>query len=330
MQSDAELVEDLATRLLAGERRALAQAVTLVESTLAAHTRRAGLLLKRILPHTGGSVRVGVTGVPGVGKSTFVDALGLHLLSAGMRVAVLAVDPSSSVSGGSLLGDKTRMPRLASAERAFVRPSPSSGALGGVARSTREALLLCEAAGFDVVLIETVGVGQSEITVAGMVDVFLLLMLARAGDELQGIKRGILELADLVAITKADGDNAVHAENARSLFSQALALLHGNSDAKAPAVLAVSALEDRGIEPLWQLIFGQHQRMRNDGALELKRTAQRRTWFMEVLKNALTARFFDNPVVRAQLDEMAERVARAETTPEDAAQRLLELEKRGS
>ncbi|HYQ45376.1 MAG TPA: methylmalonyl Co-A mutase-associated GTPase MeaB [Polyangiaceae bacterium] len=328
MRPEGDLVEELATRVLAGERRGLAQAVTLVESTLPAHTERAQRLLERILPHTGASVRVGVTGVPGVGKSTFVDALGAHLLSLGKRVAVLAIDPSSSVSGGSILGDKTRMPRLAISERAFVRPSPSSGALGGVARSTREASLLCEAAGFDVVLIETVGVGQSEIAVAGMVDVFLLLMLARAGDELQGIKRGILELADLVAITKADGDNAPHAENARLLFSQALALLHGNTDAGAPPVVTVSALESRGIEPLWQLIQQRHDALRDSGALARKRSSQRHTWFLEVLENAVRARFFADRAVSAHLAEVSAQVARAEITPEEGARRLLELQGR--
>jgi len=328
MKPEADLVEDLATRVLAGERRGLAQAVTLVESTLPAHAEKAQRLIERILPHTGGSVRVGVTGVPGAGKSTFVDALGAHLLSLGKRVAVLAIDPSSSVSGGSILGDKTRMPRLAVSERAFVRPSPSSGALGGVARSTREASLLCEAAGFDVVLVETVGVGQSEIAVAGMVDVFLLLMLARAGDELQGIKRGILELADVLAISKADGDNAAHAENARLLFSQALALLHGNTDAAAPPVVTVSALENRGVEPLWQLIQQRHEAQRRSGALDRKRTAQRRTWFFQVLEDAVRARFFADPAVSAQLAEVGEQVARAEITPEEGARRLFERQTR--
>lgn len=326
MKPEADLVEDLATRVLAGERRGLAQAVTLVESTLPAHAEKAQRLMERILPHTGGSLRVGVTGVPGAGKSTFVDALGAHLLSLGKRVAVLAIDPSSSVSGGSILGDKTRMPRLGVSERAFVRPSPSSGTLGGVARSTREASLLCEAAGFDVVLIETVGVGQSEIAVAGMVDVFLLLMLARAGDELQGIKRGILELANVVAITKADGDNTSHAENARLLFSQALALLHGNTEAVAPPVVTVSALENRGIEPLWQLIQQRHEAQRASGGLARKRSSQRRTWFMQVLEDAVRARFFAQPAVSAQLAGVGEQVARAEITPEEGVRRLLALQ----
>jgi len=326
MKPEVDVVEALALRVLAGDRRGLAQALTLVESTLPAHAKRAQRLLERILPHTGGSVRVGVTGVPGVGKSTFIDALGAHLLSLGKRVAVLAIDPSSSVSGGSILGDKTRMPRLAASDRAFVRPSPSSGTLGGVARSTREASLLCEAAGFEIVLIETVGVGQSEIAVAGMVDVFLLLMLARSGDELQGIKRGILELAELVAITKADGDNAPHAENARRLFTQALGLLHGNTDAPAPPVVTVSALENRGIEPLWQLIQQRYEVLRGSGALGRKRSSQRQTWFMQVLEDAVRARFFADQAVSAQLEAVTNQVVRAEITPEEGARRLLELQ----
>ncbi|HMJ14769.1 MAG TPA: methylmalonyl Co-A mutase-associated GTPase MeaB, partial [Polyangiaceae bacterium] len=217
-ESEPNQVAELARKLCQGERRALARAITLVESTRADHQAEARLLLDCILPHTGKAVRVGISGVPGVGKSTFIDVFGARLVESGKRVAVLAIDPSSSISGGSILGDKTRMPRLTALENAFVRPSPSRGSLGGVARRTREALLLCEASGYDVILIETVGVGQSEYAVAAMVDVFLLLMLAGAGDELQGIKRGILELADVVAITKADGDNEPRAESARAEF----------------------------------------------------------------------------------------------------------------
>jgi len=326
MQADVDYVEALAKSVLAGERRGLAKGVTLLESTLHAHTCQAQALLERILPRTGSSIRVGVTGVPGVGKSTFVDALGALLISMGRQVAVLAVDPSSTLSGGSILGDKTRMPRLAVSERAFVRPSPSRGNLGGVARSTREALLLCEAAGFDVVLVETVGVGQSEVAVAGMVDVFLLLMLARAGDELQGIKRGILEMADLVAITKADGDNVAHAENACLLYSQALGLLHGNSGSPPPRVVTLSAIADRGIEQVWQLIQDRHDAMRSDGVLERKRVTQRRTWFFDTLENAVRSEFFGRAGVRLHLSEIAGLVERSEITPEDGAARLLALQ----
>src|SRR5881628_1037098 len=221
--------EALAADVRAGDRRALAKAITLVESTRPDHEEAAQRLLGLLLPHTGGAVRVGVSGVPGVGKSTFIEALGLYLIGLGKRVAVLAVDPSSALSGGSILGDKTRMPRLAAAPDAFIRPSPSAGSLGGVTRRTREALLVCEAAGYDVVLVETVGVGQSEYAVASMVDFFLVLMLAGAGDELQGMKRGILELADAVAINKADGDNTTPAAHAAAQYRSALNLLRPGS-----------------------------------------------------------------------------------------------------
>src|SRR3989454_5559301 len=243
--------EALAADVRAGSRRALAKAITLVESTRADHQHAAQRLLELLLPDTGHAVRVGISGVPGVGKSTFIEAFGLHLIGMGKRVAVLAVDPSSARSGGSILGDKTRMPRLSASTDAFIRPSPSAGSLGGVTRRTREALLVCEAAGYDVVLVETVGVGQSEVAVASMVDFFLVLMLAGAGDELQGIKKGILELADCLAVNKADGDNVAKAEQAAAQYRAALNLLGPGGSRWEPPVLTISGLHVIGIDRVW-------------------------------------------------------------------------------
>jgi LAO/AO transport system kinase len=254
MSKDASALAD---GVLAGDRRSLAKAITLVESSRPDHRDLAQELVERLLPRTGGASRVGITGVPGVGKSTFIEAFGLHLIDAGHRVAVLAVDPSSSISGGSILGDKTRMPRLSAAEASFIRPSPAGGALGGVASHTREAMLLCEAAGYDVVLVETVGVGQSEYVVASMVDFFLVLMLPGAGDELQGIKRGILELADALAINKADGENVPRAERARAEYLAAFHLLRSGG-AWDPPVITVSAAESRGMDEVWRIV-GDHR-----------------------------------------------------------------------
>src|SRR5499433_380492 len=244
----------LAAAVRAGDRRALAKAITLVESTRADHQREARRLLEVLLPETGGAARIGVSGVPGVGKSTFIEAFGLHLIGLGKRVAVLAVDPSSALSGGSILGDKTRMPRLAAAPEAFIRPSPAAGSFGGVTRRTREAMLVCEAAGHDAVLVETVGVGQSEFAVASMVDFFLVLMLAGAGDELQGLKKGILELADALAINKADGDNVLHATQAAAQYRSALNLFRHTSASWDPPVVTVSGLEGDGIDAIWRIV----------------------------------------------------------------------------
>src|SRR5690242_18433300 len=261
----------LAAGVRAGERRALAKAITLVESTRPDDQRAAQRLLELLLPHTGRAVRVGVSGVPGVGKSTFIEAFGLHLIGLGKKVAVLAVDPSSALSGGSILGDKTRMPRLAAAPEAFIRPSPSAGSLGGVTRRTREALLVCEAAGYDAVLVETVGVGQSEFAVASMVDFFLVLMLAGAGDELQGIKKGILELADALAINKADGENVRPAEQAAAQYRAALNLLARGGGPWTPPVLTVSALEARGMDAVWEVVEEHHRVFGASGELARKR-----------------------------------------------------------
>src|SRR5262245_17989136 len=276
-------VEELAAGVRAGDRRALAKAITLVESTRRDHQKDAQRLLERLLPHTGRAVRLGVTGVPGVGKSTFIEAFGMHLVGEGKRLAVLAVDPSSARSGGSILGDKTRMARLSAEDAAFIRPSPSGGSLGGVARRTREAMLVCEAARYDVVIVETVGVGQSETAVASMVDFFLVLLLAGAGDELQGIKKGILELADGLAVTKADGDNSGRATRAAAEYRAALGLFRHANPHWDPPVVTVSALEERGMGNVWSIVLDHHERMRVNGELAANRRRQQLAWFWNVL-----------------------------------------------
>ncbi|ADO74581.1 methylmalonyl Co-A mutase-associated GTPase MeaB [Stigmatella aurantiaca] len=304
----------------AGDRSLLARAITLVESAHPRHEALAQEVLTRLLPHTGGSRRVGISGVPGVGKSTFIDALGMHLVGAGHRVAVLAIDPSSTVSGGSILGDKTRMARLARESAAYIRPSPSSGTLGGVARKTRETLLLCEAAGFDVVVVETVGVGQSETVVADMVDFYLVLMLAGAGDELQGIKRGILEVADMVAINKADGDNKPRAERARAEYRAALHLMRAGAE---PEVTTCSALEGTGIETLWSSIEAHLGTRAASGALERRRRAQQTGWMWSMVADGLQAALRAHPSVTALVPSLEADVREGRTTPTSAALRVL-------
>ena len=313
----------LAREVTAGSRRALAKAITLVESTRADHRERAQRLLDALLPRTGQAARVGITGVPGAGKSTFIEAFGLYLLGLGKRVAVLAVDPSSARSGGSILGDKTRMPRLSAAPEAFIRPSPAAGSLGGVARRTREALLICEAAGYDVVLVETVGVGQSEFAVASMVDFFLVLMLAGAGDELQGIKKGILELADALAINKADGDNVDRAKRAAAEYRSALRLFRHTADWE-PLVVTVSALEERGMDDVWRIVEEHRTRLTASGVLARKRQEQQRTWLWSMIEDGLRAQFLARDDVKRLLPEMEAAVASARLTPTQAARRLLE------
>ncbi|WP_426750414.1 methylmalonyl Co-A mutase-associated GTPase MeaB [Myxococcus sp. Y35] len=304
----------------AGDRAMLARAITLVESEHPRHAALAQEVLTRLLPHTGGSRRVGISGVPGVGKSTFIDALGMHLVNAGKRVAVLAIDPSSTVSGGSILGDKTRMARLSRESAAYIRPSPSSGTLGGVARKTRETLLLCEAAGFDVVLVETVGVGQSETVVADLVDFYLVLMLAGAGDELQGIKRGILEVADMLAINKADGDNKPRAERARSELRAALHLMRPGAE---PEVTTCSALEGSGIEKLWTSLETQLGRADASGALQRRRKAQQVQWMWTMVQDGLRAALRAHPEVSALVPTLEADVREGRVTPTSAALRVL-------
>lgn len=317
---------ELADRVIAGDRRALAQAITMVESTRDDHRDSAARLLDALLPSTGRAVRVGISGPPGVGKSTFIEALGLLLLSEGHHVAVLAVDPSSARSGGSILGDKTRMDELARHPDAFIRPTPSRGTLGGVARRTREAALVCEAAGFDVVLVETVGVGQSEIEVDDMVDVFALLVAAGGGDELQGIKRGVMELADVVIVTKADGDLLRSAQQAQADHRHALHLLRPKHVGISPQVLLCSAVQHEGVEEAWATIAEVHARLEADGRLAERRSQQRVSWLWTEVHDSLVRRVRDGVGRRQHIDELEEAVrSGARSAPSAAAELLREV-----
>jgi LAO/AO transport system kinase len=309
--------------VLKGDRRILAKTITLIESARLDHQRLAKTVINRLLPHTGKAVRLGISGVPGVGKSSFIESLGTLLVEKNHQVAVLAVDPSSSRSGGSIMADKTRMEKLAANRRAFIRPSPTGGNLGGVARKTRESMLICEAAGFDVVLVETVGVGQSEITVASMVDFFLMLMLAGAGDELQGIKKGVLELADALAINKADGDNTEKAERAKRAYENALQLLVPASKTWSPPVLTCSALEVTGIEAIWQTVLDHRQRLNDTGELEARRRAQALDWMGSLIDEGLRARFYAKAAVRAMLPDLQRSVMQGTLDATAAAEKLL-------
>ena len=313
----------LAKQVRKGDRRALAQAITLIESTRDDHRREAEALLEALLPHTGKAIRLGISGVPGVGKSTFIEAFGQFLITAGHRVAVLAIDPSSQVSGGSILGDKTRMEQLAASPNAFIRPTPTAGTQGGVARRTREAMLACEAAGFDVVLIETVGVGQSETAVAEMVDMFLLLLLPGSGDELQGLKRGIVELADLVIVNKADQDLADAASRVAAEYANALHLLRPATPHWMSRVVTCSSLEGTGIEDIWQIVEEYRTVMTKQGALEARRSGQARSWMWREVDDSLLARFRAHPGVAARIAELEGQVETGALTPAAAAQALL-------
>jgi LAO/AO transport system kinase len=314
----------LADRLLAGNRRALAKAITLIESTRPDHRQRAQKLLDALLPHTGRSIRIGISGVPGVGKSTFIEALGMHLIESGHRVAVLAVDPSSTLHGGSILGDKTRMESLSQRTEAFIRPSPSSGSLGGVAEHTREALMLCEAAGYDIIIVETVGVGQSETAVAGMTDAFVLLMLPNAGDDLQAIKKGIMELADLVVFNKADLDRTA-AQLAAAQMSTALSMLHPASPNWKPPVLTLSATHKDGVADFWQTIEHFRRTLTASGEFAARRRHQALDWMWQQIDSGLRSHFREHPGVKAALAELSVSVETGATTPAVAAQRLLGL-----
>ncbi|HQC99691.1 MAG TPA: methylmalonyl Co-A mutase-associated GTPase MeaB [Aquabacterium sp.] len=315
------------------QRRAVAKTITLLESTRADHRARADALLNALLPHSGRSFRLGISGVPGVGKSTFIEALGVFLIERGHRVAVLAVDPSSSVSGGSILGDKTRMERLSMDERAYIRPSPSSGTLGGVAEKTREAMLVCEAAGHDIVIVETVGVGQSETAVAGMTDMFVLLQLPNAGDDLQAIKKGVMELADLVVINKADIDPAA-ATRAQAQIASSLRLigLHGNPDHAHhdtalwhPEVMQLSALKGTGLAEFWTLISRFRHLQTANGRLAARRQQQDQAWLWALIDAGLKQRFKAHPAVRAALPILTGDVHAGRAAPSVAARRLLDL-----
>jgi LAO/AO transport system kinase len=305
-----------------GDRALLGQAITLVESNAPDDRRLAQELLTDLLPDTGGSRRIGISGVPGVGKSTFIESFGLRLVENGHRVAVLAVDPSSSISKGSILGDKTRMERLARSESAFIRPSPTGGSLGGVARKTREAILVCEAAGHGVVLVETVGVGQSETAVAEMVDFFLVLKLAGAGDELQGIKRGILELADLIAINKADGENVQAAELARAEFERALGILRAEDDWK-PRVVTSSGQTGSGLDEIWKLIGDHHDLLTGNGELERLRQRQLLGWMWSLVDEGLRSAVREHPDLAEQLASLEQEILEGRTTPTAAAEKVL-------
>ena len=308
--------------LRAGDRAQLARAITLIESRRADHREAARQLVQTLLPHTGDAMRVGITGTPGVGKSTTIDALGSFLTRQGRKVAVLAVDPSSTRSGGSILADKTRMPRLAADAHAFVRPSPSAGTLGGVAAKTREAMLLCEAAGYDVVLVETIGTGQSETAVADMTDFFLVLMLPGAGDELQGLKKGVIELADMLAVNKADGDNVARAKAAATEYRAALHIIGASSELWTPPVITFSALTGDGITEVWAKICEHRDRMSAAGALAARRRTQQVKWMWAMLEERMMSRLKSDPSLRARLPKLEAAVAEGRTSPAVAVEEL--------
>lgn len=318
-------LEEMAVGIAGGSRSVLGRALTLVESSRADDRELAEALLERLLPATGGALRVGVTGVPGVGKSTFLESLGMVLIEAGRRVAVLAVDPSSGISGGSILGDKTRMPRLAADPRAFVRPSPSGGSLGGVARRTRETILLCEAAGYDAIFVETVGVGQSEALVASMVDTVLLLLLPGAGDELQGIKRGILERVDVVAVNKADGAGETAARRARVEYASGLKMIRQTLPGWTPPVLLCSGATGLGLPELWQQVLAHRAWLESSGAFAERRRRQAREWLWAEIEQGLLAAFGRDAGVAGRLPALEEAVAAGEAMPPRAAAELISL-----
>ena len=321
---------EIASGILAGDRALLSRGITLIESSAPAHQEAAEQILDACLPHAGRSMRVGITGVPGVGKSTFIEALGTHLTSDRQeKVAVLAVDPSSPISGGSILGDKTRMSRLSVDPGAYIRPSPSGGTFGGVARKTRETILLCEAAGFQNILVETVGVGQSEMAVASMVDFFLVLMLAGAGDELQGMKRGILEMTDLIAINKADGDNRTASEAARRQYESALKLFPPHAGGWRPRAVTCSSRNGDGIAGIWKIIGEHHRQMTESGWFERNRREQSRKAMLATIRDALQDRFFQSAVIREAMPGLEEEVVEGRVSPYRAARQLLDKFSRG-
>ena len=314
----------LADTIRAGDRSALSRAITLVESTRADHRADAQELLLALMPEAGCAMHVGITGVPGVGKSTTIEALGMYLIERGHRVAVLAVDPSSTRTGGSILGDKTRMSRLAAHPDAYIRPSPTSGTLGGVTRATRETIVLLEAAGFDVILVETVGVGQSEVTVADMVDTFVFLTLARTGDQLQGIKKGVLELADIVVVNKADGAHKTEAKKAARELAGAIRLIHPREALWHPPVLTLSALEGTGLAELWDTVLRHKQVLTEAGEFDTRRRAQQVDWTWAMVRDAVLDRVLKNPAVKSMRAEVERQVRDGELTPALAAQQILD------
>ncbi|OEK08091.1 ATPase/protein kinase [Flavivirga aquatica] len=307
---------------------ALSRAITLIESKNIKHLKKANTIVNACLPHANKSIRIGITGVPGVGKSTFIETFGKHLTSKGKRVAVLAIDPSSSITKGSILGDKTRMEDLVKDKNAFIRPSASGDSLGGVARKTRETIILCEAAGFDIILIETVGVGQSETTVHSMVDFFLLLKLAGAGDELQGIKRGIIEMADIIAINKADGDNLKQAKLAKVEFNRALHLYPEKPSLWQPKVTICSAIKNEGIDPIWEFIIDYVKTTSKNGYFNIKRSEQNKFWLIQTIETQLKSDFFNTPKIKKELENQLQLIENNKTSPFSAADYLLGLKKR--
>jgi LAO/AO transport system kinase len=318
-------IDKLAEAVRSGDRAALPRAITLVESTRADHRDRAQQLLLQLMSAAGKALHVGITGVPGVGKSTTIEALGMYLIGRGHRVAVLAVDPSSTRTGGSILGDKTRMPRLATHPDAYIRPSPTSGTLGGVAKATRETIVLLEAAGFDVILVETVGVGQSEVAVSNMVDTFVFLTLARTGDQLQGIKKGVLELADIVVVNKADGNHVTEARKAARELSGAIRLIYPRETLWRPPVLTMSALEGTGLEELWDTVERHRDVLTEAGDFEARRRAQQVDWTWQMVRDTVLDRVLSNRAVRKGRADIERQVLTGELTPALAAQQILEL-----
>jgi LAO/AO transport system kinase len=318
-------VGDYVNGVRAGDRAMLARAITLVESSKPEHSTVAQEVLQGLLPSTGNALRLGITGVPGVGKSTTIDQLGMNLLGAGHKLAVLAVDPTSKRTGGSILGDKTRMSQLAQAPGAFIRPSPTSGTLGGVTRKTRETMALCEAAGFDVIIVETVGVGQSEISVADMVDFFLVLLLPGGGDDLQGIKKGIIEIADMIAINKADGDNVTRAQRAAAEYRGALQILVPQSATWQPPVITISGRENQGLDALWTNVLDHREKTKATGEFDLRRQRQAVEWMREMLSDRMMASLKANPKVAERLPALESAVRAGELLPTLAVDEVLKL-----
>jgi len=322
---NGDSIDELAAAVRGGDRAALPRAITLVESTRADHREQAQQLLLALMPAAGNAHHVGITGVPGVGKSTTIEALGMNLIRKGHRVAVLAVDPSSTRTGGSILGDKTRMPQLASHPDAYIRPSPTSGTLGGVAKATRETIVLLEAAGFDVILVETVGVGQSEVAVSNMVDTFVFLTLARTGDQLQGIKKGVLELADIVVVNKADGEHLREARKAARDLAGAIRLIYPRETIWRPPVLTMSALEGTGLEELWETVERHRAVLSEAGEFEARRRTQQVDWTWQMVRDTVLDRVLSNAAVRKGRGEIERQVLAGELTPALAAQQILKL-----
>ncbi len=325
LKKKPQAVGELISGILSQNQAALSRAITIIESTAQKHQQQAKEIIENCLPHANKSIRIGITGVPGVGKSTFIESFGKLLISKGKKVAVLTVDPSSSISKGSILGDKTRMEDLVKEKNAFIRPSASGDTLGGVARKTRETIILCEAAGFDVILIETVGVGQSETTVHSMTDFFLLLKLAGAGDELQGIKRGIMEMADSIIINKADGENLKAAKLAKNEFNRALHLYPAKESGWAPKTLLCSAIKNEGISEIWDVISNYFETVKDNGYFQYKRKEQNKFWLLQTIESRLKSEFYANTSVKKELENQLNALDENKTTPFEAAEKLLSI-----